>query len=200
VADERLMRYREYRTCCGYKNNCKKGLGAIYQADTYFGSELKYNYRDTVDTPKMIKLLQAAKAIISMDKSKGVEMNEFEKLYVSEFIKEGYISVVDDKPTLNVPVFTEAQFGELNNIVNQIKKSLGEDFLKEYLDGYSSLIDKYIPKFLDKNVRNYHKYAMMGGFDLFAHMIMRAKDDKTIELQMPCGEDARYAMTWLVLE
>lgn len=93
-----------------------------------------------------------------------------------------------------------AQWDELNNIVKEIKNSLGEEFLKNYLDGYSQMMDKYIPKYLDKNVRIYYKYAMMGGFDLFAHMIMEAKEGSKIKLQIPTGEDAKYAMTWLVVK
>lgn len=198
--DEVLNRYGKYRMCCGYKISSKEDLGAMYQADTYLCSELECNYRHTCDSQNMIKLLQTAKAIMRVDGSADGEMNDFEKMYVSEFIKDGYISAKDGKTYLKIPVFTVAQWDELNNIVKEIKNSLGEEFLKNYLDGYSQMMDKYIPKYLDKNVRIYHKYAMMGGFDLFAHMIMEAKEGSKIKLQIPTGEDAKYAMTWLVVK
>ncbi len=198
--DEVLNRYGKYRMCCGYKISSNEDLGTMYQADTYLCSELECNYRHACDSQNMIKLLQAAKAIMRVDGSADGEMNDFEKMYVSEFIKDGYISAKDGKTYLKIPVFTVAQWDELNNIVKEIKNSLGEEFLKNYLDGYSQMMDKYIPKYLDKNVRIYHKYAMMGGFDLFAHMIMEAKEGSKIKLQIPTGEDAKYAMTWLVVK
>ncbi len=143
----------------------------------------------------MIRLLHAEKALMKDD-----ELNEFEKLYVSEFVREGYISMKEEKPISNIPVFTVEQMEQLDKIVNEIKESLGVDFLKEYLDGYSEMMDKLIPKFLDKNVRNYHKYAIRGGFDMFAHMIMEAKNGGKCKLELPDAEGAKHAMTWLVVK
>lgn len=199
VEDEDLRAYAEYRTCIGYKLNSKEGIGAMYQADTYFLHDVSgEKFRDN-STPNMIKLLQTAKAI--MQSGEDYEMNAFEKLYAAEFIKQGYISSDEGKPVLNVPVFTEEQWKALNDIVSEIKESLGEDFLEEYLNGYSSVVDKCIPKFLDKNVRNYHKYAMLGGFELFAHLIKKAIDgDEKYQLQIPDEQDAKHAMTWLVVK
>ena len=197
----KLDLYRQYHQCCGYKHNAAENVGEIYQADTYFCSSMKYGYRDTDNTAKMIKLIQAAKAIMRVDSTMSDEMNDFEKLYVSEFVKEGYISTKDNKPILNVPMFNEKQWNEMVTIVDEIKHELGEDFLKEYLEGYSIMMGKYIPKNLDRNLKNYHKYAMMGGFDMFAHMIMDAiegTNDK-LKFRIPDENDARYAMTMLVV-
>jgi len=199
VDDENLRKFADYRTCIGYKLNTKEGVGAMYQADTYFLHGVDgEKFRDN-STPNIIKLLQAAKAIMKSDD--GCEMNEFEKLYVSEFIKQGYISSDKGKLVFNIPVFTGEQWKTLNDIVAEIKASLGKDFFKEYLDGYSDMMEKFIPKFLDDNVRNYYKYAMLGGFDLFAQLIKKSiEGDEKYKLQIPNIEESKHTMTWLVIE
>ena len=192
-----LREYLSYRYCNGYKSSIDDHIGGIYQADTYFS--INIGFRGFIDGKNHFKALHVAEALMKAEKENR-EMNDIEKLYISEFVKEGYVSVNDGKPILNVPVFTMEQMEQLNGIVCEIKESLGDDFLKEYLNGYSKMMDKYIPKFLDKNVRNYHRYAMMGGFDMFAHLIREAKEGGKCKLTIPTEVAGKYVLTWIVVK
>lgn len=192
-----LRNYLSYRCCKGYKSSIDDYIGGVYQADTYFSIDI--GFRKITEGQNHLKVLHLAEAIMKADRE-GREMNDIEKLYVSEFVKEGYVEMKDGRPVLKVPVFTFEQMKKLDGIVNEIKQGLGDNFLKEYLNGYSKMMDRFIPKFLDKNVRNYHKYAMMGGFDMLAHMIREAKEGGKCKLTLPEEEAAKYVMTWIVMK
>lgn len=196
--NDTIAKYMKYHQCSGYKENCVE-LGRIYQADTYFSNVDGEAYRSVTDGQKIVRFLQAAQAIMRIDSGVQEGLNDFEKMYVAEFVESGYITMKDGKPVLNIPVFTEAQKAALDRIVNEIKEGLGEDFMKEYLLGYGKMMEQFIPAFLDKNIRNYHKYAMMGGFDLFAHLIQEAKEGGKCSLKLPDKADGRHMMTWLVM-
>ena len=192
-----LKDFLSYRCCRGYKSSIDDHIGGVYQADTYFSIDM--GFRKITEGRNHLKVLHLADAVMKAEKENR-EMNDIEKLYVSEFVKEGYVEVRDGKPVLKVPVFTLKQMEELSKIVNEIKQSLGDGFLEEYLDGYSKMMDTFLPKFLDKNVRNYHKYAMMGGFDMFAHMIKGAKEGGECKLLLPEKEAKKYILTWIVVK
>ncbi len=197
IEDENLRNYLSYRYCNGYKSSVDDSIGGVYQADTYFSIDI--GFRKITEGQNHFKVMHVAEAMIKAEKE-GREMNEIEKLYISELVKDGYVEMKDGKPVLKVPVFTLKQMKKLDEVVDEIKQSLGDDFLKEYLTGYSKMMDKFIPKFLDKNVRNYHRYAMMGGFDMFAQLIQSSKEGGKCKLTIPEKEAEKYVLTWIVVK
>lgn len=188
--------------CNGYKNNNVK-ISELYQADTYFLLSCNLSWRNITSSDEVKKFTGAVIAIRDKYYNKGVKLSEFteyEKLMISDFIEAGYITVKDGVPVINIPVLTEEQMQKLNEIVEKIKNDLGKNFLEEYVLGFGRAMEPLIPSFLDKKIRNYHKYALMGGFDMFGYMIKEAKEGGNIKLRLPDGEAAKYALTMLVLK
>ena len=194
--------YAKYRMCNGYKNNNVK-ISELYQADTYFLLSCNLSWRNITSSDEVKKFTGAVIAIRDKYYNKGVKLSEFteyEKLMISDFIEAGYITVKDGVPVINIPVLTEEQMQKLNEIVEKIKNDLGKNFLEEYVLGFGRAMEPLIPSFLDKKIRNYHKYALMGGFDMFGYMIKEAKEGGNIKLRLPDGDAAKYALTMLVLK
>lgn len=191
---EDMKKYSGYRICNGYKWN-ENNFGMIHQADTALSEMYGINYR-TADQPD--RLLKLMHVILSIRDKK--EMTEYEKLLMAEFIKEEYITMKNGTPVINVPVLNTEQMGQVQRIVDEIKNTLGHDFLKDYIQGFGSTMEPLIPGFLDKNLRNYHKYAVMGGFDLFAHLIKEAVEGGTCSLTLPDQKRAKSICTILVLK
>lgn len=200
--NESQRKYADYRQCSGYKSNNIE-LAQLYQADTFFLTLCNMNNRDLSSSDKLMKLAGAVTVIRDKYYNNGIRLSEFtkyEKLMISEFVEDGYITIKDDRPVINIPILTEKQLQKLNGIVDEIKRDLGKDLLKEYILGFGKAMEPLIPSFLDKKIRNYHKYAVMGGFDMFAYMIKEAESKEKIKLQLPDGEAAKYALTMLVLK
>ena len=192
--------YADYRQCCGFKENMSD-FAELYQADTFFLSLCGLCCRDS-STDNIMKLAHVVKSIMEKsgrEKALMSDATEYEKTLISEFVKDGYISIKDERLVINIPVLTKEQLKQLEDIICDIKISLGNDFMKEYIMGFGKAMEPLIPEFLDKNIRNYHKYAVMGGFDMFAYMIKEAKE-KTIKLTLPDEEAAKYALTMLVFK
>ena len=198
--DEDLTQYSEYRMCNGYKSN-DVDFAEISQADTFFLLLCGLNNRNS-GTDEVKKLAGAVMAIRDKYYKSGVKLSDFteyEKLMISEFVEDGYITIRDDRPVINIPILTENEPERLNDIVEKIKNDLGKDLLKEYVLGFGEVMEPLIPAFLDKKIRNYHKYGVMGGFDIFGYMIKEAKEG-VISLKLPDREAAKYVLTMLVLK
>ena len=200
--NESHREYQKYRMCNGYKDNNVE-FAELYQADTFFLSLADLFWRNVSSPDEFKKLAGAIMTIRDKYYNNGVKLSEFteyEKLLISEFVEDGYISIRDDRPVINIPILTESQSVKLNEIVEEIKNDLGKDLLKEYILGFGKAMEPLIPSFLDKKIRNYHKYAVMGGFDMFGHMIKNAKNKEKIKLQIPDEEAAKYVLTMVVLK
>lgn len=200
--NESQTEYQKYRSSNGYKNN-NVGLAELYQADTFFLSLCDLYWRNTSSSEVIKKLVGAVITIRDKYYKNGIKLSEFteyEKLMISEFVEDGYITIKDDRPIINIPILTEDQMKKLNDIVEKIKNDLGKDLLKEYILGFGKAMEPLIPSFLDKGIRNYHKFAVMGGFDMFGYMIKEAKEGEHVKLELPDEEAAKYALTMLVLK
>lgn len=148
-------------------------------------------------------LLKFMHVILSIRDKK--ELTEYEKLLIAEFVKDGYIIMKKDamkqeRPVINIPIFTENEMKQIQKIIDEIKDMLGHDFLKNYIEGFAAVMEPLIPSYLDKNLRNYHKYAVMGGIDLFAHLIKQAGEGGKCSLKLPDKDEAKYICTLVVLK
>lgn len=196
---EKLKKYSECRFCSGYKWN-ENSLGNIYQAETALSARYGVLNRAITENDNLLTFMHV---ILSIRDKK--ELTEYEKLLIAEFAKDGYITMKPDamkqkRPVINIPVFTENEMKQMQKIIDEIKDTLGRDFLKGYIEGFSSVMELLIPPHLDKNLRNYHKYAVMGGYDLFGHLIKQAEEGGKCSLRLPDENEAKYICTFVVLK
>lgn len=200
--NDEQTKYARNRHCSGYKIN-NDDFGELYQMDTFFLLLCDMSYRNVTNDNILIKFTNIISVIrdkIYKSDSPTVDsLSDYEKVLMTEFVNDGYISIKDGLPHINIPVLTKEQMQVLNDIIEQIKDYLGRDFFKDYLEGFSERMDRLIPAFLHKDIRNYHKYASMGGFDAFAHLIKEAMEGGRCRLAVPDKEDAKHALTMLVL-
>jgi len=197
-----LQEYCKFRLCSGYKYN-ENNFGMIYQADTFLSFMHGVNNRRIDSYDMLLKLMHV---ILSIREEK--ELTEYEKLLIAEFVKDGYITmkkgitmkgIAMERPVINIPVLTKDEMKQMQKIVDEIKDFLGHDFLKDYIEGFAAVMEPLIPSYLDKNLRNYHKYAVMGGFDLFGHLIKRAGQGGC-SLKLPDKNAAKYICTMVILK
>lgn len=190
--DNLQQNYAKYRICYGYKSS-QDDFCTLYQGDTSFLS--------LYDLPPRIITIEDKLMLVQLINSiqRKKEFSYFEKIMVSEFIEKGYLSIQNEDYIVNIPVLSKKQWKELENIISNIKDTLGQDFLKNYILGFGNVMESLIPNFLDKNIRNYHKYAVMSGFDIFAHFIKESVEGGKCQLKIPDKQAAKYAMTMLIL-
>lgn len=190
--DDLQQNYTKYRIYNGYKSYQYDSC-LLYQADTYFLS--RYHLPPRITTMK--DKLMLIQLINSIQKKK--EFSYSKKIMVSEFIEKGYLSIQNEDYIVNIPVLSKKQWNKLDSIISDIKDKLGQDFLKNYILGFGNVMESLIPNFLDKNIRNFHKYAVMSGFDIFAHFIKESEEGGKCQLKIPDKQAAKYAMTMLIL-
>lgn len=196
---EEMKKYNQCRVCNGYQWK-ENSLGAIYQAETALSIRHGVFLREITEKDKVLPFMNA---ILSIRDKK--DLAEYDKLMIAEFAKDGYIVMKQDaagqkRPVIHVPVFTENEMRQVQKIIDEIKDTLGRDFLKEYIEGFASAMEPLIPSYLDKNLRNYHKYAVMGGYDLFAHLVKQADEGGKCGLRLPDENEAKYICTLVVLK
>lgn len=196
---EEIQQYGKCRVCYGYKRN-ENNFGMIYQADTALSAMHGITNRTITANDMLLKLMHVIQSI--RDKK---ELAEYEKLLIAEFVKDGYIIMKSDsrkldRPVINIPVLTESEMKQMQKIIDEVKDSLGHDFLKDYIEGFAAVMEPLIPSYLDKNLRNYHKYAVMGGVDLFAHLVKQAGEGGKCSLKLPDKNEAKYICTLVVLK
>lgn len=184
--------YAMYRICNGYRTSQDDSC-TLYQADTYFLARYNLPPRITTIEDKLM-LVQLINSI-----QKKTKFSYFEKIMASEFIEKGYLSIQKEDYIVNIPVLSKEQWKQLENIISNIKDTLGQDFLKNYIWGFGNAIEPLIPNFLDKNLRNYHKYSVMSSFDIFAHFIKESVEGGKCQLKIPDKQAAKHAMTMLIL-
>ncbi len=197
---EEMKKYCQSRVCYGYKQN-ENSFGTVYQADTALSDRYDMTCSRTITENNT--LLKFMHVILSIRDKK--ELTEYEKLLIAEFVKDGYIIMKKDamkqeRPVINIPIFTENEMKQIQKIIDEIKDMLGHDFLKNYIEGFAAVMEPLIPSYLDKNLRNYHKYAVMGGIDLFAHLIKQAGEGGKCSLKLPDKDEAKYICTLVVLK
>ncbi|MCI8716557.1 MAG: sigma-70 family RNA polymerase sigma factor [Lachnospiraceae bacterium] len=197
---EEMKKYCKSRVCYGYKQN-ENSFGTVYQADTALSDRYDMTCSRTITENNT--LLKFMHVILSIRDKK--ELTEYEKLLIAEFVKDGYIIMKKDamkqeRPVINIPIFTENEMKQIQKIIDEIKDMLGHDFLKNYIEGFAAVMEPLIPSYLDKNLRNYHKYAVMGGIDLFAHLIKQAGEGGKCSLKLPDKDEAKYICTLVVLK
>ena len=197
---EEMKKYCKSRVCYGYKQN-KNSFGTVYQADTALSDRYDMTCSRTITENNT--LLKFMHVILSIRDKK--ELTEYEKLLIAEFAKDGYIIMKKDamkqeRPVINIPIFTENEMKQIQKIIDEIKDMLGHDFLKNYIEGFAAVMEPLIPSYLDKNLRNYHKYAVMGGIDLFAHLIKQAGEGGKCSLKLPDKDEAKYICTLVVMK
>lgn len=199
VIPEEMQKYSECRVCYGYKWN-ENNFGMIYQADTSLSGRYGMTNRTATANDVLLKLMHV---ILSIRDKK--ELTEYEKLLIAEFAKDEYIimkhdAVKQERPVINIPVLTDNEMKQIQKIIDEVKDSLGHDFLKSYVEGFAAAMEPLIPSYLDKNLRNYHKYAVMGGFDLFAHLVKQAEEGGKCNLKLPDKNEAKYICTLVILK
>ncbi len=55
-------------------------------------------------------------------------------------------------------------------------------------------------KLSKKEIRTYHKYSIMAGFDIFAYFIKQSIEGGKCQLKIPDRQAAKHALTVLVLK
>lgn len=187
--DKSQQTYAKYRVCNNYQTD-----NDLHYADTYF---LLHHQLPTriLTTRDKVMLMQL---ICSIQKKK--EFSYSEKIIAPEFIEKGYLSIQNGTYIVNIPVLSEKEWQTFEKIIYEIKDMLGQDFLKDYILGFGNRMEHLIPSFLKKEIRTYHKYSIMAGFDIFAYFIKQSIEGGKCQLKIPDKQAAKHAMTVLVLK
>ena len=78
------------------------------------------NHRYFYDHPNRVNIM------LDIAKGKQHSFSENDMLEIAEFIKQGYVKKIDDRLSLNIPVFTSNQFEELSHLLDDVTDEIAE--------------------------------------------------------------------------
>jgi len=85
----------------------------------------------------------------------GEEPNENDKLLISKMINMGYVAMVDSKPKIMIPFLNAGEYRQFENIMDKMKKELGEDFTVAFSENYAKGYAALMPDFIEKDEKDY---------------------------------------------
>jgi len=119
----------------------------------------------------------------------GEAPNEYDRMMIAAFAAQGYAAVENGKPKLLVPFFDVAEFAKLDEIIDEIKREVGEDLFVPYIEAFGAAVEKQIPVFITAEERAYIKYK-----DFSQYAVMYWLSDNGL-LRYPTDDEAKRLCT-----
>lgn len=143
--DTELADFLRKSGCCGIKSRSADTLNSLQYDQNIFGDWRDFECEDLNQLTRVAAIIKS-----------GEKPNDFDKGIIAKLVQKGYVFVRDEDIKILIPYLTNAEQVKLSEILNQsAEKYFDESRAFEIFKGYAELIDKYIPKFIDKNERNH---------------------------------------------
>jgi len=149
--DEEIL-FKEKSNGNGIKSHGSCAAEHSLQYDAFATIKIGIPWREFDDDD-----LRGISRVAALIKS-GDDMNEYDKMLIAAFDKEGYLKVENSKPILLIPFFEKKEYEKLKAVLEIIQKEAGEMLFASFIEEFASTIEKEIPTFVSSDERIYLKY------------------------------------------
>jgi hypothetical protein len=120
----------------------------------YISPEIGYSWRG-LNSDDELKTIRHIASLIR----KNETPNDYEKLKIAAFVQQGYAKMENGRPLLLFPFFETEEWVAFKKVLEKIQIEIGETVFTDYIEGLAQVIDKEIPPFISKDMKNYIKYS-----------------------------------------
>ena len=117
------------------------------------------------------------------------EPNDYDKVRIAEFARQGYAMMEAGRPKLLIPFFETEEWPAFNTVLYNIQQEIGGGLFNDLIEAFASAMEKEIPPFVSEDERVYLKYSAYPQ----AAVLYRAADNGL--LRYPTDEEAKRLCT-----
>ena len=120
----------------------------------YISPAIGYSWRG-LNSDDELKTIRHIASLIR----KNETPNDYDKMKIASFVQQGYAKMEDGRLRLLFPFFEVKEWTVLKSVLDKIQKEIGETIFADYIEGLAQVIEKEIPPFIPKDMKNYIQYS-----------------------------------------